>query len=81
MKNVKISDWEAMERICAILDQTNPGSPLATAVRRVFADFPAVADVEVSPADDLSVPDKALRSVRLPEATVRQWEAEASVKT
>ena len=64
MENVKISDREAIERICAILDQTNPGSPLATAVRRVFADLPVVADVEVNPADVPSVPDKALRSVR-----------------
>ena len=76
MENPKISDRQAMERISEVLEQANPGSPLVTAMRRVLAAF------EESLVEAVAVPsavgDAALRSVRLPEATVRQWEGEAS---
>ena len=77
MENPKISDRQAMERISEVLEQANPGSPLVTAMRRVLAAFeesPVEAEAVAAPP---VVGDAALRSVRLPEATVRQWESEA----
>ena len=79
MENPKISDRQAMERISEVLEQANPGSPLVTAMQRVLAAFeesPVETEAEVVAAP--SAVDNALRSVRLPEATVRQWEGEAS---
>lgn len=79
MENPKISDRQAMERISEVLEQANPGSPLVAAMRRVLAAFeesPVEAEAEADAPS--AVGDAALRSVRLPEATVRQWEGEAS---
>ena len=83
MQNLKISDSQAMERIAEVLEQANPGSPLVAAVRRVlaaFAETPVEAEADSCVAPDAlsAVGDAALRSVRLPEATVRQWEGEIS---
>ena len=75
MENAKISDREAVGRIHAVLDRMEPDSPLATAIRRVFAESPVEAEADSGVAP--SAVDKALRSVRLPEATVRQWESES----
>ena len=75
MENVKISDREAMGQVRAILDRMNPESPFAIAIRRVFAEYPVEAEAKADAPS--AVGDAALRSVRLPEATVRQWEAES----
>ena len=76
MENAKISDREAVGRIHAVLDRMEPDSPLATAIRRVFAESPVEDEYEAVAAPS-AVGDAALRSVRLPEATVRQWESES----
>ena len=78
MENAKISDREAMKQVHALLERMEDGSPFAVALRRVFTESP----VEAEPDSDVapSAVDAALRAVRLPETTVRQWENESSAE-
>ena len=77
MERVNISDDEGREQVRAILDRMNPEGPFATAIRRVFAAEESPVGAEADSGVAPSAVDTALRSVRLPEATVRKWESEA----